>query len=87
MNFFGKVTPQVIAVWSRILNSLPHSRLLILIPGGAEPNASDPAGTINTHYQVTSIDWGDGTPLDTSTATLSLSSGVSCAILAEPYRH
>jgi hypothetical protein len=40
-------------------------------PGGAEPNPSDPSGTINDHYQVKSIDWGDGTPLDTTTGTLS----------------
>ena len=40
-------------------------------PGGAEPNPSDPSGTINNHYQVASINWGDGTPLDTTTGTLS----------------
>src|SRR5207247_398447 len=42
-------------------------------PGGAEPNGSDALGTIYSHYQVTSIDWGDGPPLDTSTGTLSYS--------------
>ena len=40
-------------------------------PGGAEPNPSDPSGTINNHYQVASINWGDGTALDTSSGTLS----------------
>ena len=40
-------------------------------PGGAEPNSSDPSGTINNHYQVASINWGDGTPLDTVSGTLS----------------
>ena len=40
-------------------------------PGGAEPNSSDPSGTINSHYSVASINWGDGTPLDTTTGTLS----------------
>ncbi len=39
--------------------------------GGAEPNPSDPGGTIANHYQVVSIDWGDGTPLDTTSGTLS----------------
>jgi PKD repeat protein len=29
-------------------------------PAGAEPNASDPGGTANTHYSTT-INWGDGT--------------------------
>src|SRR5207245_9811640 len=42
-------------------------------PGGAEPNPSDPAGTINNHYAIVSINWGDGTPLDTTTGTLSSS--------------
>jgi hypothetical protein len=42
-------------------------------PGGAEPNPSDPAGTINNHYAIVSINWGDATPLDTSTGTLSFS--------------
>ncbi|HLJ93837.1 MAG TPA: hypothetical protein VKU02_11680 [Gemmataceae bacterium] len=42
-------------------------------PGGTEPNGFDPSGTIYDHYQVTSIDWGDGPPLDTSTGTLSYS--------------
>lgn len=41
-------------------------------PGGAEPNSSDPSGTINDHYKVVSIDWGDSTPLDTSTGAISL---------------
>src|SRR5262249_43763341 len=36
-------------------------------PGGAEPNPSDLAGT---HYQVVSIDWGDSTPLDTSSGAI-----------------
>ncbi len=40
-------------------------------PGGAEPNFFDPAGTINDHYQIASINWGDGSPLDTTTGTLS----------------
>jgi hypothetical protein len=40
-------------------------------PGGAEPNASDPAGTIDSHYSAL-IDWGDGT---TSAGTLSFAGG------------
>jgi hypothetical protein len=42
-------------------------------PGGAEPNPADPAGTINNHYTIASINWGDGSPLDTTTGTLSFS--------------
>jgi hypothetical protein len=42
-------------------------------PGGAEPNPSDSSGTINDHYKVVSIDWGDSTPLDTTSGTLSFS--------------
>jgi hypothetical protein len=42
-------------------------------PGGVEPNPSDPNGTINDHYKIDSIDWGDGTALDTSSGTISLS--------------
>ena len=39
-------------------------------PGGAEPNPSDPSGTIANHYTVASINWGDGTPLDTTTGAI-----------------
>jgi hypothetical protein len=39
-------------------------------PGGAEPNASD-SGALANHYKVDSIDWGDSTPLDTSSGTIS----------------
>jgi PKD repeat protein len=42
-------------------------------PGGAEPNPADPAGTINGHYALVSINWGDATPLDTTTGQLSFS--------------
>jgi hypothetical protein len=42
-------------------------------PGGAEPNPSDPGGGISGHYKVVSIDWGDSTPLDTTTGTISYS--------------
>jgi hypothetical protein len=42
-------------------------------PGGAEPNPADPSGTIANHYSVVSIDWGDGSALDTSSGTLSFS--------------
>ena len=42
-------------------------------PGGAEPNLSDPFGTINDHYSIVSIDWGDTTPLDTSSGMISYS--------------
>jgi hypothetical protein len=42
-------------------------------PGGAEPNPSDPSGTLNNHYSVVSIDWGDSTPLDTSSGSISYS--------------
>lgn len=41
-------------------------------PGGAEPNPSDPSGTIIDHYKVDSISWGDGTPLDTTSGAISL---------------
>jgi hypothetical protein len=40
-------------------------------PGGAEPNPADPSGTINNHYQVASINWGDGSPVDVTTGILS----------------
>src|SRR5262249_31602724 len=40
-------------------------------PGGAEPNPSDSAGTINNHYTIVSINWGDGSALDTTTGALS----------------
>jgi hypothetical protein len=40
-------------------------------PGGPEPNSSDPNGTLNDHYKIDSIDWGDGTALDTSSGTIS----------------
>lgn len=42
-------------------------------PGGAEPNPSDPSGTIANHYTIDSINWGDGTPLDTTSGTISFS--------------
>jgi hypothetical protein len=42
-------------------------------PGGAEPNPSDPTGGISDHYTVDSIDWGDSTPLDTSSGAISYS--------------
>jgi hypothetical protein len=45
-------------------------------PGGPEPNPSDPAGTLANHYNVDSIDWGDSTPLDTTSGTISFD-GVS----------
>jgi hypothetical protein len=52
-------------------------------PGGAEPNPSDPSGTINNHYQVVSIDWGDATPLDTSSGVLSF--GGSAGSKTDPF--
>jgi hypothetical protein len=42
-------------------------------PGGAEPNPSDPTDGIPSHYKVVSIDWGDSTPLDTSSGSISFS--------------
>jgi hypothetical protein len=39
-------------------------------PGGAEPNSFDPTPGILNHYTVVSINWGDNTPLDTTTATI-----------------
>ena len=42
-------------------------------PGGAEPNPSDPTDGIASHYKVDSIDWGDSTPLDTTSGTISYS--------------
>ena len=42
-------------------------------PGGAEPNPSDPTDGILSHYQVVSINWGDGTPLDTTSGAISFS--------------
>ncbi|HLJ95117.1 MAG TPA: choice-of-anchor Q domain-containing protein, partial [Gemmataceae bacterium] len=44
-------------------------------PGGAEPNASDNTGTIANHYKIVSINWGDGTALDTTTGVLSYTGG------------
>ena len=38
-----------------------------------EPNPSDPTDGIPSHYAVVSIDWGDKTPLDTSSGTISYS--------------
>ena len=43
-------------------------------PGGAEPNSSDPKRrTSPDHYKVDSIDWGDSTPLDTTSGTITYS--------------
>ena len=42
-------------------------------PGGAEPNPSDPTPGIGSHYKVVSINWGDGTPLDTVSGAISFS--------------
>src|SRR5262249_16464750 len=42
-------------------------------PGGAEPNPADPLGPLSKHYKVVSIDWGDATPLDTTTGSISFS--------------
>jgi hypothetical protein len=42
-------------------------------PGGAEPNPSDPTPGISNHYTVMSIDWGDSTPLDTTSGSISYS--------------
>src|SRR5262249_17314065 len=39
-------------------------------PGGAEPNSFDPTDGIPSHYKVASIDWGDTTPLDTSSGSI-----------------
>ncbi|MCC6474507.1 MAG: tetratricopeptide repeat protein, partial [Burkholderiales bacterium] len=36
-NNWTKVTPQVIAAWSRILSGVPGSRLVALLPGGGDP--------------------------------------------------
>src|SRR5207244_3023634 len=40
--------------------SAPQTVATFTDPGGAEPNASDPIGTVNDHYGA-AIDWGDGT--------------------------
>jgi hypothetical protein len=42
-------------------------------PGGAEPNPSDPTDGIPSHYHVVSIDWGDSTPLDTTSGSIGYS--------------
>ncbi|HLJ92043.1 MAG TPA: PKD domain-containing protein, partial [Gemmataceae bacterium] len=39
-------------------------------PGGAEPNAADPIGTVSNHYTA-NINWGDNTAPTTGTITLS----------------
>jgi hypothetical protein len=44
-----------------------------LDPGGAEPNPADPTDGIPSHYKVASIDWGDATPLDTTTGAIAFS--------------
>jgi predicted O-linked N-acetylglucosamine transferase (SPINDLY family) len=41
LNQFAKVTPAVVAVWSRILQALPHSRLLLKVPGRSDPDAAN----------------------------------------------
>src|SRR5207245_757673 len=38
-------------------------------PGGAEPNAADPSGTISNHYAAI-INWGDGSGTTTGTITV-----------------
>jgi protein O-GlcNAc transferase len=43
MNNFVKINEQTIALWSQILLALPESRLLVLIPGGANGNDHVPA--------------------------------------------
>jgi hypothetical protein len=68
--------PKVVATGTSItaIACLPLTGVTVATftdPGGAEPNPSDPSGTINNHYQVASINWGDATPLDTTTGTLS----------------
>lgn len=68
--------PSVIATGTVIsaISCLPLTGVPIATftdPGGAEPNSFDPTGTINNHYAIASINWGDGTPLDTTTGTLS----------------
>ncbi|HLJ93096.1 MAG TPA: hypothetical protein VKU02_07880 [Gemmataceae bacterium] len=45
-------------------------------PGGSEVNAGDPAAVLDAHYTVVSINWGDRTPFDTKTGTLSYSSSL-----------
>jgi hypothetical protein len=45
-------------------------------PGGPEPNPSDPSGTLASHYKIDSINWGDSTPLDTTSGAISFD-GVS----------
>jgi hypothetical protein len=40
--------------------------------GGAEPNAFD-GGALGNHYKVVSIDWGDASPLDTATGSITFS--------------
>src|SRR5207244_2993969 len=39
-------------------------------PAAPEPNASDPSGTISTHYSA-SINWGDGSAATAGTITIS----------------
>jgi photosystem II stability/assembly factor-like uncharacterized protein len=41
-------------------NTGPQNVATFTDPAGAEPNASDPAGTSANHYSAT-VDWGDGT--------------------------
>jgi len=40
LNQFAKVTPAVVALWSRILQAVPESRLLLKVPGRSDPDAT-----------------------------------------------
>jgi hypothetical protein len=74
---FTITDPGVVATGTSI-QALEGTRLTGVIlatftdPGGAEPSGSDP-GVVADQYRVVSIDWGDSTPLDTTSGAISFS--------------
>src|SRR5262249_23193052 len=55
-------------------------------PGGAEPNPSDPTGTIANHYSAT-IDWGDFSGPTPATITYSGSPGSTTGVFTVSGSH
>jgi hypothetical protein len=62
----------------KTIAELPFTGLVVAAfadPGGAEIDPETPDLSISAFYQVASIDWGDGTPLDTTSGTISYFGG------------
>ena len=68
-----KVVATGVPVFAVERKPLPVTLATFTDPGGAEPNPSDPTDSVASHYKVDSIDWGDGSPLDTATGAISYS--------------